>query len=82
MFCENNNKLYISRHISTINFFRYKCKEFGKQFKYDNGSFYPYLEVSCQADLTWKPDSILHNCECKRFFTYLYYFIFISLAKY
>lgn len=46
---------------------RYECKDFGKQFKHENGSFYKYLEISCLADLTWAPTSILHPCECKSF---------------
>lgn len=44
---------------------RHQCKEFGKAFQLENGSFYPTFYTSCQSNKNWTSTSIPHPCECK-----------------
>ena len=41
----------------------YKCKEFGKNFQKNDGTFQSYFTVSCESTKSWT--SVNLPCQCK-----------------
>lgn len=44
---------------------RLKCKEFGKEFKKDDGTFMNGYTAKCKANKLWSITEITWPCECK-----------------
>ena len=50
------------QYLTTV---KHECNTFGQEFRYNNRTFYPHIELECQADGEWSPSSIPDDCECK-----------------
>ena len=50
------------QYLTTV---QHECNTFGQEFRYENKTFYPHIELECQADKSWSPAAIPDRCECK-----------------
>ena len=45
---------------------RYECQIYGKHFiDESNGIYYPYQDLTCQANKTWTADILAFRCKCR-----------------